>query len=118
DVDDYHFESAIKNFTQAVAKPPFPDTSYYLGYAFFKHGDLQAAEKWLKEASQSIPSDSRVQYQLGFVYRKEGREEDAQKALALSEELRQRASDESRLKLACGQKLDQGPREERSEEHT
>ena len=112
DLDDHNFEGAIKNLSQAVVKPPFPDTSYYLGFAYFKQGDLKAAEKWLKEAAQTNPRDARVQYQLGFVYRKEGQEEEAKKAIALSEELRQRDSNESRLRLECGQKLDQGPREE------
>lgn len=112
DLDDRNFESAIKNLNQAVIKPPFPDTSYYLGYAYFKQGDLHAAEKWLKEAAQTNPRDARIPYQLGFVYRKEGREEEARKALALSEELRQRDSNESKLRLECGQKLDQGLKEE------
>lgn len=112
DLDDRNFESAIKNLNQAAAKPPFPDTSYYLGYAYFKQGDLKSAEKWLNEAAQANPRDSRVQYQLGFVYRKEGREEEARKALALSDELRKRDANESRLRQECGQKLDQGPREE------
>jgi tetratricopeptide (TPR) repeat protein len=111
DLDDHNFEGAIKNLSQAVVKPPFPDTSYYLGFAYFKQGDLKTAEKWLKEAAQTNPRDARVQYQLGFVYRKEGQEEEAKKAIALSEELRQRDSNESRLRLECGQKLDQGPRE-------
>lgn len=112
DLADGNFEDAIRNLTKAAAKPPFPDTAYYLGYAYLKQGDLAAAEKWLKEASQSNPRDARIQYQLGFVYRKQGREEEAKKALALSEELRQRDADESRLRMECGQKLDQGPREE------
>ncbi len=112
DLDGRNFEGAIRNLSEAVAKPPFPDTAYYLGYAYFKQGDLPAAEKWLKEAAQTNPSDARVPYQLGLVYRKEGREEEANKALAASEELRQRDSNESRLRMECGQKLDQGPREE------
>jgi tetratricopeptide (TPR) repeat protein len=112
DLEDRNFEGAIRNLNQAVVKPPFPDTSYYLGYAHFKQGDLKDAEKWLKEAAQTNPRDARVQYQLGFVYRKEGFEEEARKALALSEELRQRDANESRLRQECGQKLDQGPREE------
>ena len=109
---DGNFEDAVQNLTRAVAKPPFPDTAYYLGYAYFKKGDLAAAERWLKEAAQLNPRDARIQYQLGFVYRKAGREEEAKKALALSEELRQRDAKESRLRMECGQKLDQGPREE------
>lgn len=112
DLEDGNFADAIKNLNQAVVKPPFPDTSYYLGFAYFKQGDLKAAEKWLKEAAQTNPRDARVQYQLGFVYRKEGLEEEAKKALALSTELRQRDANESRLRLECGQKLEQGPREE------
>ena len=107
-----NFADAVRNLSKAADKPPFPDTAYYLGYAYFKNGDLAAAEKWLKEAAQLNPRDARTQYQLGLVYRTEGREEEAKKALALSEELRQRDADESRLRMECGQKLDQGRREE------
>jgi tetratricopeptide (TPR) repeat protein len=112
DLDDHQYASAVRNLNQAAVKPPFPDTAYFLGYAYFKQGDLAAAEKWLKEASQLTPRDARVPYQLGLVYRKQGREQDATKNLALSEEMRRRDSDESRLRLECRQKLEQGPREE------
>jgi tetratricopeptide (TPR) repeat protein len=112
DLDARNFEGAIRNLNQAAAKPPFPDTAYYLGYAYFKQGDLTSAEKWLKVAAETNPRDARVQYQLGSVYRKQGREQDAQKAIATSEEMRQRDTNESRIKLECAQKLDQGPREE------
>jgi Flp pilus assembly protein TadD len=115
DLDDHNFESAILSLREAVAakpKPPFPDTAYYLGFAYFKQGDLAAAERWLKEATRLTPRDPRVLYQLGFVYRREGREQDAKKALAASEELRRREDKESLLTTECGKKLDQGPREE------
>ncbi len=112
DLEERNFQGAIRNLNKAVAQPPFPDTGYYLGYAYFKQGDLAAAEKWLKEAARTNPRDARIPYQLGFVYRKEGREEEARKALALSNELRQRDDKESRLRLECAQKLDQGLREE------
>jgi len=111
DLDDHRFDDAIRNLSQAAAKPPFPDTSYYLGYAYLKQGDLTAAEKWFKEAAQLNPRDARVSYQLGLVLRKEGREEEATKALAVSDELRQRDSRESQLRIECAQGLDQGPRE-------
>ena len=112
DLDDGNYKGAIQNLTQAVAKPPFPDTAYYLGFACFKHGDLTSAEKWLKEAAKATPRDSRVQYQLGFVYRKLGREEEARKVLALSKELRERDTNESQLRRECAEKLEQGPRDE------
>ena len=112
DLDDHQYASAVRNLGLAAAKPPFPDTAYFLGYAYFKQGDLPAAEKWLREASRLTPRDARVPYQLGLVYRKLGREPEATKALALSEDLRRRDSDESRIRLECRQKLDQGLREE------
>jgi len=112
DLEEGNLEGAIRNLKRAAAKPPFPDTVYYLGFACFKKGNLAAAEKWLAEAGKLTPEDSRVQYQLGVVYRKEGREEDARKAMARSKELRRTEDDESKLKMECSQKLDQGPRDE------
>jgi Flp pilus assembly protein TadD len=112
DLDELHYESAIWNLNQAIAQPPFPDTAYYLGFAYFKQGDLAAAEKWLKEAARLNPHDARVQYQLGLVYSKQGRDQEAKQAIALSGEQRQRDSSQSQLRLECAQKLDQAAREE------
>jgi tetratricopeptide (TPR) repeat protein len=112
DLDDQQFDSAIRSLSQAVANAPFPDTAYYLGFAYYKQGDLGAAEKWLREAAELTPHDSRVQYQLGVVYRKQGREEEAKQAMALSGEQHQRDSSETQLRLECGQKLDQIPHDE------
>jgi Flp pilus assembly protein TadD len=112
DLEDRNFDSAIRNLSKAAAQPPFPDTAYYLGFAYFKRGNLADAEKWLKEAVRLNPRDARVLYQLGFVYRKEGREEEAKKTLAASEELRRHDDSEALLKTECGKKLDQGPRDE------
>jgi tetratricopeptide (TPR) repeat protein len=112
DIEDRDFRSAIQNLSPAAAKPPFPDTAYYLGFAYFKQGELANAEKWLKEAAQLNPRDSRVPYQLGFVYRKQGRDEEANKSIALSQDLHRQDDTEAQLRTECGQKLDQGPREE------
>ncbi len=112
DLDDHKYVSAIQNLKLAVTKPPFPDTAYFLGYAYFKQGDLPDAEKWLREASRLTPRDDRVPYQLALVYRKLGHEPEATKALALSEKLRKQDADESRLRLECRQKLEQGLRDE------
>jgi tetratricopeptide (TPR) repeat protein len=112
DLEERNFDSAIRNLKQAAAakpKPPFPDTAYYLGFAYFKSGNLASAEKLLKEAARLNPSDARVLYQLGFVYRKEGREEEAKRTLAASDELRRRDDNQSQQRTECGKKLDQGP---------
>lgn len=112
DLMDQNFEGAIRNLNQAIAKPPFPDTAYYLGLAYFKHGDWTAAEKWLKQAAEINPRDSVAQYQLGLVYRNQGREQEARKAVALSAELRRQNADDSQLRSECARKLDAGPRSE------
>jgi Flp pilus assembly protein TadD len=112
DLDEHKFASAVRDFKQAMMKPPFPDTAYYLGFAYFKQGDLAAAEKWLQEAARKNPNDARVPYQLGLVLRQQGRQAEASKSLALSQKLRQQDDQESRLRTECGQKLDQGRREE------
>jgi Flp pilus assembly protein TadD/predicted NAD-dependent protein-ADP-ribosyltransferase YbiA (DUF1768 family) len=115
DLQDRNFEGAIRNLSQAVVKPPFPDTAYHLGFAYLRQGNLEAAEKWLKAASGANPHDSAVPYQLALLYRKQGREEEAQKAFALSAQLRRRDTDDSQLQGECAQKLDQGPRDEARE---
>jgi tetratricopeptide (TPR) repeat protein len=112
DLDGLDYASAIRNLSKAAVKPPFPDTAYFLGLAYFKQSDLPNAEKWLREAERANPSDARIPYQLGFVYRKQGLEEKAKKSMALSQRLRQRGTDESRIKTECGEKLEKGPRDE------
>jgi tetratricopeptide (TPR) repeat protein len=112
DLDEQKFPSAIRNLSKAAAEPPFPDTAYYLGFAYSKQGDFTAAEKWLQEAARLNPQDSRIPYQLSVVYRKQGRQEDAAKALALSGELRRRTENDTALKGECAEKLDKGLRDE------
>ncbi|MGH9493477.1 MAG: tetratricopeptide repeat protein [Candidatus Sulfotelmatobacter sp.] len=112
DIDDRNYAGAIQNLNLAIAKPPFPDTSYYLGFAYFKQNDMPNAEKWLKQAAELNPRDSRIPYQLGFVYRKEGREEAAQESLALSADLHRQDDSEAQLRTECGQKLERGSRDD------
>jgi len=111
-LEEHKFEAATRDLSKAVAKPPFSDTAYYLGFAYFKNGELAAAEEWLKKAQVATPHDSRVPYQLGFVYRQQGRQQESAKAFALSAQLRQRDADEARIQSECVQKLDQGLREQ------
>jgi tetratricopeptide (TPR) repeat protein len=112
DVEDRNFKSAINNLTKAAMAPPFPDTSYYLGFAYAKLEDWKSAERWLDKASRDLPKDARVPFQLSLVYRKQGRNEEAQTAATLAEDIRRQQDDASRLRNDCAKKLDQGPREE------
>jgi len=112
DLLDQDYDGAIRELTKAAANPPFPDTAYHLGFAYFKHGDLEAAEKWLKLAAGTNPNDSAAPYQLALVYRKEGRESEANQAFALSAEVRRRGVDDAQFRLECAQALDHGPRDE------
>src|SRR4051812_10937570 len=112
DLEANDFPSAIQNFSKAAEKPPFPDTAYYLGFAFFKRHDLTNAEKWLKAAAELMPRDSRVEFQLSKVYREQGRTDEAAKVLAHSEELRRDDEKVVELKAQCAQKLEQGLRQE------
>jgi Flp pilus assembly protein TadD len=112
DLDEQKFPSAIRNLSKAATEPPFPDTAYYLGFAYSKQGDFTAAEKWLQEAARLNPQDSRIPYQLSVVYRKQGRQQDAAEALALSGELRRRNENDTALKGECAEKLDKGLRDE------
>jgi Flp pilus assembly protein TadD len=112
DLQDRNYEGAIQNLSKAIVKPPFPDTAYHLGFACLKHGDLEGAEKWLKVAAEAAPGDSAIPYQLGLVYRRMGREEEAKKAFARSSELVHRELEDYQVKFECRQKLDQGLRDE------
>jgi tetratricopeptide (TPR) repeat protein len=112
DLEERKFSGAIANLKLAAERPPFPDTAYYLGFAYFQNGNYADAEKWLKNAIQAAPQDARVLYQLAQVYRKEGQEDEARDALRQSDEVRRRGNEESQLRMDCAQKLDQGPRDE------
>jgi tetratricopeptide (TPR) repeat protein len=111
DLETGDFNGAIRNLAAAAVKPPLPDTAYFLGFAYLQKGELSSAAKWLEVAEKTTPRDSRVPFQLGTVYRKLGRPEEAKKALSRSAELRRRDNDEVQMRVECAQKLDQGPRE-------
>jgi len=112
DLDNGDYKAAAQSLSKAVVKPPFPDTAYYLGVSFFKDHRLAEAEKWLKIAAHYTPEDSRVEYQLGKLYRQEGRDADARQALARSTEKLKLEDNASRLKRDCAQALDAGSRDE------
>jgi Flp pilus assembly protein TadD len=98
-----------RNYKSAVAaRPPFPDTAFYLGLAYLKLGSNPDAEKWLKEAVRLNPEDSRAEYQLATLYRKEGRQKEAEEAFQKSKQNMADSDRRSQLKRECGQELDRG----------
>jgi tetratricopeptide (TPR) repeat protein len=48
DLLEADFDSSIRRLKSISAAPPFPDTDYYLGFAYLKTNDLEEAEKWLR----------------------------------------------------------------------
>src|SRR4029077_15995039 len=94
------------NLSKAIAKPPFPDTAYFLGFAYLKEGSDQDAEKWLKEAAKRNPDDSRAEYQLALLYKKQGREEEAKQAFSRTKEQRDQSNKLSQLEWGCSSQLD------------
>jgi tetratricopeptide (TPR) repeat protein len=112
DLEEQNYKSAVANLSKAIAKPPFPDTAYFLGFAYLKEGSDQDAEKWLKEAAKRNPDDSRAEYQLALLYKKEGREEEAKQAFSRTKEQRDQSNKLSQLKWDCAHELDRGVSEQ------
>lgn len=102
-------QAAVQELTRASAKPPFPDTAYYLGSAYLKQHDTTSAEKWLLQAAELEPNDPLPEYALGQLYSETGRKPQAGRALAKSEELRERQAEVDRLRVECTKQLEQGP---------
>jgi tetratricopeptide (TPR) repeat protein len=109
ELDERNFKGAIEKLGKASARPPYPDTAFYLGLAYLKQGSNQEAEKWLKKATELNPGDSRAEYQLANLYRKEGRQEEANQAFQRSKEKRAQSDKRSQLTWQCAQELDSGP---------
>jgi len=112
DFQGQNYKGAVENLNKASSHPPFPDTAFYLGLAYLKLGSNQDAEKWFKKAIELNPEDSQAAYELGTVYRKEGRQEEANQAFLRSKENRTRSYKQSQLKWQCAQALDSGPSED------
>jgi len=108
DLDERNYKGAIESLGKAAPHPPFPDTAFYLGLAYVKQGSDPEAEKWLKKATEVNPADSRAQYQLALLYRKEGRQDEANQAFQRSKENQAKSDKVSQLKWECGQQLDRG----------
>jgi tetratricopeptide (TPR) repeat protein len=111
DLAEGRLEASIAELQKAASKPPFPDTAYYLGTAYWKRHNLALAEKWLRVAAEADPLNPAVPYELGALYAEAGRKDESAQAYARSEQLRQRQAETDRLRIECTSALDQGPPE-------
>jgi tetratricopeptide (TPR) repeat protein len=109
DLDERSYKGAVEELQKASAHPPFPDTAFYLGMAYLKQGSDENAEKWLKKAIEINPDDSRAEYQLAILYKKQGRQEEANQAFERSKQNKAKSDKLSQLKWECGQELDRNP---------
>jgi tetratricopeptide (TPR) repeat protein len=109
DLEERNYHQAVQNLSRASAHPPFPDTAFYLGLAYLDEGSETEAEQWLKRAMEVNAADSRAEYELAKLYRKQGREKEAQLAFERSRAIKAQSDKLSQLKWACGQELDRGP---------
>jgi tetratricopeptide (TPR) repeat protein len=114
DLEERNYNGAIENLTKASAHPPFPDTAFYLGLACVKNGSDADAEKWLRKAIEINPDDSRAQYQLATLYRKQGRQDEANQVFQQAKDAKARSDKQSQLKYECGQALEHDPIEKAS----
>jgi Tfp pilus assembly protein PilF len=106
DLVERNYKGAIESLTKASERPPYPDTAFYLGLAYLKQGSDRDAEKWLQKATELNPDDSRAEYQLALLYRKEGKQQNSDQAFERSKESKAKSDKLSQLKYACGQELD------------
>lgn len=97
---------AIRRLSVLITAPPFKDTLYYLGAAYFMEGNLKAAEKWLKAAAAADPHDYRIPDRIARVYQKMGQKPEAEKEYKLSEAMRQRYDEATAQAVACSQALE------------
>jgi Flp pilus assembly protein TadD len=105
DLQDGKLDGAISRFSRIASHPPFPDTSYYLGLAYFKHGQPQEALIWLTKASEASPHDPRAQTYLGRVYHQLGRESESEQAIAAAEAMRKADAEATEQGVACDNDL-------------
>jgi tetratricopeptide (TPR) repeat protein len=96
-----HTEAAIQKLARLVSAPPFPDTAYYLGTAYFQKREFAKATTWLQVAARGNPHDYRVPDHLARVYQREGRKADAEKEFEISSRLRQSYDNSAKQAVAC-----------------
>ena len=89
DLQESKTDDAAKLFTQVVAAhPDYANAQYELGKILLDRGQLKDAVPHLESAAKLIPDKDYVHYQLQAAYRKESRTADADRELAVYQELK------------------------------
>jgi Flp pilus assembly protein TadD len=109
DLIEGRVEEAIHGFEALTRNGHVADEYYYLGSAYFRQGDFQAAVQNLHQAAAANPDDYRVPFLLARAYKKLGRETGANREFARSVKLRAANQQTARDLLACNTALDALP---------
>jgi len=89
DMQESKVDDAAKLFEQVVAShPDYANAQYELGKILLDRGDPQAAVPHLEAAARLSPDKDYVHYQLQTAYRKESRTADADRELAVYQQLK------------------------------
>jgi tetratricopeptide (TPR) repeat protein len=92
DLQQSKLDAAAAIFQRVVAAhPDYANAQYQLGKILLDRGEVQAAIPHLQAAVKFAPDKDYVHYQLQAAYRKESRTADADRELALYEQLKTRA---------------------------
>jgi tetratricopeptide (TPR) repeat protein len=92
DLQESKIDDAAKLFGEVVAAhPDYANAQYELGKILLDRGQLADAVPHLESAAKLIPDKDYVHYQLQAAYRKEARVADADRELALYQELKAKA---------------------------
>jgi tetratricopeptide (TPR) repeat protein len=88
-LEQHQADEAVRLLNDVLAqKPEYADAHYQMGKALLDKADVKNAIQHLETAVKLDPAADYSYYQLGLAYRRDGRPEDAQKALDTSESLR------------------------------
>lgn len=92
---------AVAKFTELVREQPAADEYYYLGSAYFRQGNTDAAIESLKHAIDRNSSDQRAHFLIARAYQRAGRPKDAEQEFRLSSEIRATSQKAAQDITAC-----------------
>ncbi len=108
DAQESKNDAAMKLFQQVIAKKPdYADAQYQIGKLLMDQNNPQKAVTYLEAAARLSPDKAYVHYQLQMAYRKLARTADAERELAVYQQLKAKSRAESAASV--NQQLQQKP---------